>query len=412
MPIKILMPALSPTMTEGNLVKWNKKEGDQVKSGDVIAEIETDKATMEVESADEGILGRILIQEGTKAVKVNAVIGLILEEGENKSELDKVIIDAPEEQKVENKEEKIDTQQKSQTITSPVASAPVMQASKRVFASPLAKRLAKEKGFDITQIKGTGPNGRVVKNDVLSFIGGKGGFISRAMPEQSVFSISTMREVIAKRLLESKQHIPHFYLSMDFNLDKLLEMRADINSAVSAESVELRISVNDLVTKAVSMSLKKHPSVNSSWNKNSIIQYNNVDISIAVAIPDGLITPIVRNADQKSIFEISKEIKSLVIKAKESSLKPEEFQGGGITISNLGMYGINSFSAIINPPQSSILAVGAGIEKAVVKNGQVVSSTVMNITMACDHRVVDGAVAAAFLNSLKDYIEKPSRLLI
>jgi pyruvate dehydrogenase E2 component (dihydrolipoamide acetyltransferase) len=412
MPIKILMPALSPTMTEGNLVKWNKKEGDQVKSGDVIAEIETDKATMEVESADEGVLGRILIQEGTKAVKVNAVIGLLLEEGEDKSELDKVKIDAPEEQKIGQKEEKVEVQSKPQVAIPAVVSAPVMQTNKRVFASPLAKRLAKEKGFDVAQIKGTGPNGRVVKNDVLSFTGSQSGFVSRVMPEQSVVSISTMREVIAKRLLESKQNIPHFYLSMDFNLDKLLEIRADINSAVSTESVEFKISVNDLVTKAVAMSLRRHPSVNSSWNRNSIIQYNNVDISIAVAIPDGLITPIVKNADQKSIFEISKEIKSLVVKAKESSLKPEEFQGGGITISNLGMYGINSFSAIINPPQSSILAVGAGIEKPVVKNGQVVSSTVMTITMACDHRVVDGAVAAAFLNSLKDYIEKPSRLLI
>ena len=420
MPIKILMPALSPTMTEGNLVKWHKKEGDTVSSGDVVAEIETDKATMEVESADEGTLGRILIKEGTKAVKVNSVIGLLLEEGEDKAELDKVEIEdpavqAPEKSEEEPKAEVAKTEPKVAPAPTPMPAAPtpVVQTGKRVFASPLAKRLAREKGFDIGQIPGSGPNGRVVKKDVLSFTGGsRSGVVSRMTPEQSVNPISTMREVIAKRLLESKQQVPHFYLSMDFNLDKLLEMRADVNSSASKENPEFKISVNDLVTKAVAMSLQKHPSVNSAWNSDSIIQYNNVDISIAVAIPDGLITPIVKNADQKSIFDISREIKELVGKAKSSSLAPEEFQGGGITISNLGMYGINSFSGIINPPQSSILAIGAGIEKPVVSNGKFKSSTVMTITMACDHRVIDGAVAALFLNTLKEYIEKPSRLLI
>lgn len=423
MPIKILMPALSPTMTEGNLVKWHKKEGDTVSSGDVVAEIETDKATMEVESADEGTLGRILIKEGTKAVKVNSVIGLLLEEGEDKAELDKVEIDAPEATSPEKTEEKpqaeakVEPKPESKAAPAPTpiptAAAPIAQAGKRVFASPLAKRLAKEKGFDISHIPGSGPNGRVVKKDVLSFTGvSRAGVVSRMTPEQSVNPISTMREVIAKRLLESKQQVPHFYLSMDFNLDKLLEMRSDVNSSASKENPEFRISVNDLITKAVAMSLKKHSGVNASWNNDSIIQYNNIDISIAVAIPDGLITPIVKNADQKSVFDISREIKELVGKAKSSSLAPEEFQGGGITISNLGMYSINNFSAIINPPQSSILAIGAGIEQPVVSNGKVKSSTVMNITMASDHRVIDGAAAALFLNTLKDYIEKPSRLLI
>lgn len=422
MPIKILMPALSPTMTEGNLVKWHKKEGDTVSSGDVVAEIETDKATMEVESADEGTLGRILIKEGTKAVKVNSMIGLLLEEDEDKAELDKVEIEAPETKSPEKTEEnpkpeaKVEPKPEPKAVPAPTPTPTVAapaQTGKRVFASPLAKRLAKEKGFDISQIPGSGPNGRVVKKDVLSFTGGsRAGVVSRMTPEQSVNPISTMRELIAKRLLESKQQVPHFYLSMDFNLDKLLEMRVDLNSSASKENPEFKISVNDLVTKAVAMSLKKHPGVNSAWNSDSIIQYNNVDISIAVAIPDGLITPIVKNADQKSVFDISREIKELVGKAKSSSLAPEEFQGGGITISNLGMYGINNFSAIINPPQSSILAIGAGIEKPVVSNGKVKSSSVMTITMACDHRVIDGAVAALFLNTLKEYIEKPSRLLI
>lgn len=418
MPIKILMPALSPTMTEGNLVKWHKKEGDSVSSGEVIAEIETDKATMEVEAADEGILAKILIPEGTKAVTVNSIIAMLLEEGEDVSTLDTVEIEIIEEQPAEEiKKEKIqieEPQKNTPTVPTQTASVPPItpQTNQRIFASPLAKRLAKEKGFDISQIIGTGPKGRVVKKDILSFTGGTKGLISRITPEQSSLPISTMRRVIAQRLSESKQKTPHFYLSIDLNIDKLLELRSDINSAVSKENPEYRISVNDLITKATAMALRDNSSVNSSWNGDSIIQNHNVDVSIAVAIEGGLITPIVKNSDQKSIFDISNEIKELVSKAKTGSLSPEEFQGGGITISNLGMFGINSFSAIINPPQSAILAIGAGIEKPSVVNGQIKISTIMNITMACDHRVIDGAVAALFLNSLKDYIEKPSRLLI
>lgn len=416
MPIKILMPALSPTMTEGNLVKWNKKEGDKIESGQVIAEIETDKATMEVEAADEGILGKILVQGGTKAVKVNTVLALILEEGEDASALDKVEIEssntAVTDQPVQNTPEQPKATQVSVEETHQV------NAASRVFASPLAKRIASQNNIDLSKISGSGPRGRIVKADLSNVSASKGcsplgNQVSRITPESQKLEISSMRDIIAKRLTEAKQQVPHFYLSIDCQIDKLLDMRAQINSAASnSDKPEWRISVNDLVVKAVALAFRKVPEANAAWNGNSIIQHNNIDVSVAVAIKDGLITPIVQNADQKSVFAISSEIKQLVGKAKAGTLKPAEFQGGSTTVSNLGMYGVKQFNAIINPPQSAIFAIGAGQEVPGVVNGIIEPITVMNVTLSCDHRIVDGAVGAQLLQAFKDSIENPSRLLI
>ncbi|MEQ9115865.1 MAG: pyruvate dehydrogenase complex dihydrolipoamide acetyltransferase [Rickettsiales bacterium] len=447
MPIKVLMPALSPTMKEGNLAKWHIKEGDQVNAGDLIAEIETDKATMEVEAVDEGKVGKILIKEGTKNVKVNSTIAMLLEEGEEASS----IKDEPkegeskeenkseenEDKKSENKksdekdsqegEEKSDQQAKKPEVKvpDPNASKPKEVSTQegaapqsRTFASPLAKRMAAESNMDLSKIKGSGPKGRIVKNDVLNPVVSGGGFsmssghVSRVQPETSDLPISTMRQVIADRLLESKQNVPHFYLTVDCRMDKLLEMRKDINSMTNPDNPEFKISVNDLIIKASALALKAVPEANSSWGDGSIMQYNNVDVAVAVAIQDGLITPIVRNADQKSIFAISEEMKELIGKAKSGTLSPEEFQGGGFSISNLGMFGIKQFNAIINPPQSCILAVSATEERAVVVDGELSICNMMTITISCDHRVVDGAVGANLINSIKQVIENPVRMMI
>lgn len=435
MPIKVLMPALSPTMKDGTLAKWHVKEGSEVNPGDLIAEIETDKATMEVEAVDEGKIGRILVDEGTKHVKVNSVIAVLLEEGEDKAAIDKMDLSSEEEgaeekDKTEKAEEKetpkeesgkpAANEEKKPATKSPSQPAPQPQAPKqmpeRVFASPLAKRIAAEKNIDLGSVKGSGPKGRVIKNDVLNYKGTSFSFskgqVTRAHPETSELPVSTMREVIAQRLQESKQNIPHFYLSIDCNMDKLLQMRQDINALANKDNPEFKISVNDMVIKAAALALALVPAANSSWNGNSVIQYNNVDISVAVAIKEGLITPIVKNADQKSLFEISEEMKELAHKAKAGTLKPEEFQGGSFSISNLGMYGIKQFSAIINPPQSCILSVGATREEALVKKGELEICNVMTLTLSCDHRVVDGAVGAELMNNLKQAIENPVRMLL
>jgi len=406
MPIEILMPALSPTMTEGNLAKWIKKEGDKVKAGDVIAEIETDKATMEVEAVDEGILGKILVAGGTENVAVNAPIALLLEDGEDKKALESYKLKSAA--TVPVKEEKKEEVKAAQSpISNPQYAAPALAGGGRIKASPLAKRIAAQEGISLNGINGSGPYGRILKDDVLN--APKGGRIGRNPVEFISIPNNNMRKVVARRLTESKQTVPHFYLSVDLNIDALLGARAAINAKGKDK---YKISVNDLVIKATAMALKDIPAANASWSDAAILQYNNIDVSVAVAIDGGLITPIIRNADQKSIVQISTEMKELAKRAKENALKPEEFQGGGFSISNLGMYGVKNFSAIVNPPQGCILAVGAGEQRAVVKDGALAIANVMSCTLSVDHRVVDGAVGAEFLQAFKSYIEEPVLMFV
>ncbi|NDF12539.1 MAG: pyruvate dehydrogenase complex dihydrolipoamide acetyltransferase [Proteobacteria bacterium] len=434
MPIEILMPALSPTMTEGNLAKWTKKEGDVIKAGQVIAEIETDKATMEVEAVDEGVLGKILVPAGTANVPVNKLIALLLKEGEDKKALDSYKPKQAEAPKA------VAPAASGSAPAAPTAAAPAApklapaaatmapaapkaaatSSGGRTKASPLAKRAAAEFGIDISQLIGTGPHGRVIRADVEDARrgGGARGGIARRHPVEFVqIPHSNMRKTIARRLTESKQTIPHFYLTLDVVLDKLMEVRAALNGdAVAAAGKEgkpaFKLSVNDFVIKAVGAAMKKMPNVNVSWYDDAMVQYNNVDVSVAVATPTGLITPIIRNADQKSIAQISNEMKDLAGRARDNKLKPEEYTGGGFSVSNLGMYGIKQFEAIINPPQACILAVGAGEERAIVKNGQLVPATVMSATLSVDHRAVDGALGAEFLSLFKRYIEEPVLLFV
>jgi len=429
MPIEILMPALSPTMTEGNLAKWTVKEGDKIKSGQVIAEIETDKATMEVEAVDEGVVGKLVVAGGTEGVKVNQLIALLLEEGEDKKVLEGY---KPKAAAAPAAAPAASTPAAaSPASTAPVvSSAPVMSAPAptpmasssggRIFASPLAKRVAANEGVNIATVQGTGPHGRIVKDDVLKALA-SGGAARGAVMRNSVEFIkipnSNMRKVIARRLTESKQQVPHFYLTVEVELNRLLDVRKEINfEAESAAGKDkkpaYKLSVNDFVIKAVAQALKKVPTANASWYDDAIVQYNNVDISVAVAIEGGLITPIVRNADQKTVVQVSNEMKDLAARARANKLAPEEFQGGGFSISNLGMYGVSHFAAIVNPPQGCILAVGAGEEKVVVRHGQMVVRTMMNVTLSVDHRVVDGALGAEFLQAFKHYVESPSLLLL
>lgn len=415
MPIEILMPALSPTMKEGNLAKWVKKEGDKIKAGEVIAEIETDKATMEVEAVDEGILGKILVAEGTENVAVNSCIALILEDGEDKKALDGYAA-AP-------------TASAAPAVAETKAAPAAPQIQKQVQdnvpvnsghikASPLAKRIAKDEGASLSQISGTGPHGRIIKEDVLEFLssgGNRVGAVRRNAQEFRAVKNNNIRKVIAKRLLESKQNVPHFYLSCELKIDRLQELRTALNEAAEHDAngnPAYKISVNDLIIKATAMALKKVPEANCSWTDEAVLIYNNVDISVAVAIDGGLITPIVKNADQKTIPAISIEMKQLAKKAKEGKLQPEEFQGGSFSISNLGMFGIDNFAAIVNPPQSCILAVARAVEKPVVEHGQIKIAHMMNVTLSSDHRSVDGAVGAEFLKALRRYIEHPILMVV
>lgn len=429
MPIEILMPALSPTMTEGNLAKWVKKEGDAIAAGDVIAEIETDKATMEVEAVDEGVLGKIVVSEGSEGVAVNRVIALILEEGEDKKALDSWKPKEEPKKEAPKAEESAPTLDKSAPTVS-VAAAPVAQASKapdapvkkaggqkaaagEVKASPLAKRLAADNAIDLSRVIGSGPHGRIIKDDVDEAIlrgGAGGGKVTRHPVEMVQVPNSSMRKTVARRLTESKQQIPHFYLTIESEIDALLEVRKQLNAVAPQDASgnpAYKISVNDMVIKAVACAMRDKPECNASWYDDAIIQYNNVDVSVAVAIDGGLITPIVRNADQKSLPVISKEMKELAGRARKGKLQPEEYQGGGFSISNLGMYGIQEFAAIVNPPQGCILAVGAGEEKVVRRNGEFSVVNVMKCTLSVDHRAVDGALGAEFLQAFKRYIESP-----
>lgn len=428
MPIEVLMPALSPTMTEGNLVKWLKKEGEDIVSGDVIAEIETDKATMEVETVDEGKLARILIPEGTENVRVNQVIALILEEDEDASVLEGY---SPKEVAVPTSESSAanDQAQQASPKASPsqsAAAAPALQPAptpapmsapaERIFASPVAKRLAEQNGINLANLQGSGPKNRIVKADVEAALQ-SGGVVTAPTPQLGVagpayqdIPVSSMRKVIAERLSQSKREVPHFYLSVDCNLDRLMAVRKDLNASLAEAGI--KISVNDFVIKACAAALQKVPEANASWEGSAIRQYASSDISVAVAIEGGLITPIVKAAHLKSLSQISQEMKDLAKRAREGKLKPEEFQGGSFSLSNLGMYGIKSFSAVINPPQGAILAVGAGEKQAVVKDdGQITSATIMNCTLSVDHRAIDGAVGADLLTAIKAYIENPMLML-
>jgi pyruvate dehydrogenase E2 component (dihydrolipoamide acetyltransferase) len=448
MPVDILMPALSPTMTEGKLAKWVKKEGDKVKSGDVLAEIETDKATMEVEAVDEGTLGKILVAEGTEGVAVNTRIAIILEDGEDASALSgapkAAAAPAPAAAPVAAAAPAI------ASAPAPVAAAPAAAShGDRVFASPLARRMAAQSGLDLSGVAGTGPHGRVVKADVEAALKGGApkaaaapapvtaaapvaaapaaapapapapvaaaapkGVDAKALADKlgmkyKVLPNSGMRKTIAKRLTEAWQTIPHFGLAVDCEIDNLLKLRAELN----AKSGE-KISVNDFVVKAVAIALAKYPAANVSWHEDGILQYENVDVSVAVSTDGGLITPIVKNADRKGLAAISADVKELAKKAKEGKLKPEEFQGGTFSVSNLGMFGIKSFTSIINPPQSCILSVGAGEKRPVVKGDALAIATVMSLTLTVDHRSVDGAVGAEFLKLLKGLIEDPITLML
>ena len=452
MPIEIRMPALSPTMTEGNLARWLKKEGDEVHAGDVIAEIETDKATMEYEAADEGRIGKIIVPEGAQGIKVNQPIAVLLEEGEDPKALENFAASAPPsgngQQAAASAAPPSGVAPKTEPPPAPPAqpaSAPAVQPAPqangagRIFASPLARRMAQQAGLELAAIRGSGPNGRVVKADIDKALATPGTAAAPARPaamaptaapapsaaqqlpvfaKAQVLALagnppyhekphSSMRRVIARRLTESKQTVPHFYLSVDCTIDELLKIRKELNG-----KSETRISVNDFVIRAAALALRQVPAANASWSDDAILLWERVDIAVAVALDDGLITPIIKGANQKGLAQIAKESKDLAERARSGKLKLEEFQGGTFSISNLGMYGIREFAAVINPPQGGILAVGLGEQRPVVKDGQLSVATVMTCTLSGDHRVVDGAVGAEFLAAFKKLVEAPLTMLL
>jgi pyruvate dehydrogenase E2 component (dihydrolipoamide acetyltransferase) len=412
MPVKILMPALSPTMTEGNLVRWLKSEGDIVKSGQVLAEIETDKATMEVEAVEEGTLAKIMVAAGTEGVKVNSLIAVLLEEGEDATSIDAFISTAD---LVAPAQPTAPTLASKSTSVSSAATSASLTTGERLFVSPLAKRVAAQNQINLASITGSGPRGRIVKADVehAALAPSKN---TSAPGQATVYGdsgyadlpLNNMRKVIARRLTESKQQVPHFYLNVDCELDALLALRSDVNTRLEGG----KLSVNDFIVRACALALIKVPEANVSWMDTHIRQFQAADISVAVAIDGGLVTPVVRSANLKSMKDISAEVKILADKARAGKLAPEDYQGGSFTISNLGMYGIKQFSAIINPPQACILAVGAGEKRPIVKDGALAVATVMSCTLSADHRAVDGAVGARFLEAFKTLIEDPLRLLI
>jgi pyruvate dehydrogenase E2 component (dihydrolipoamide acetyltransferase) len=427
MPIKITMPQLSPTMTEGTLAKWLVKEGDTVTSGDVLAEIETDKATMEVESIDDGTVGKIVVAEGTDNVPVNDVIAVLLEEGEDASALEGMELGggaaatpAPKEEEPEPAEEAKpakETPKQTKTAETPEPAGEGEHAK----ASPLARSMAKQAGIDLAQVKGSGPKGRIIKRDIEAAAEvGTGKAAAPAatplaapapLPEGVAYEdvkLSNMRRIIAERLQQAKQTIPHFYLTVDCELDALLALRKELN----ARSDAYKLSVNDFVIKALALALRKVPEANAGWGGDTLRLFKTVDISVAVAIDGGLITPIIHKADAKGLVEISEQMKELAGRAREGKLMPEEYQGGTFSVSNLGMYGIKQFDAVINPPQAGIIAVGAGEQRPVVKAGALDIATVMSCTLSCDHRVIDGAVGARLLTAFKGFMEEPLTMLL
>ncbi len=443
MPTQILMPALSPTMTEGNLAKWHKKEGDAVKAGDVLAEIETDKATMEFEAVDEGTLGRILVPEGTQHVQVNQPIAVILGDGESAADIKAAPAAKPAAAPAPKAAAKPAAPAPQPAQPAPVAKpVPMPQASAprpaaapiaaprtdgaRIFVSPLARRLARNARLDLGGLRGTGPHGRIVKADIEAAIAGGGarapgaapGYVAPSFRKERIvaeagnipyteFPLSAMRRVIATRMTESMAHAPHFFLTVDCEIDALLKARQEINDTLGQKT-----SVNDFVIRAVAMALRQVPLANASYSDDAILRWNVVDVAVAVALDEGLITPIIKNADQKRIPQIAAEMKDLGLRARQGKLKLAEFQGGTFSISNLGMYGMREFTAVINPPQACILAVGAGEERPVARHGGLAVATVMTCTLACDHRVLNGAEGAQWLQAFKKLIEAPAALLV
>jgi pyruvate dehydrogenase E2 component (dihydrolipoamide acetyltransferase) len=420
MVISVTMPALSPTMTEGKVALWHKAVGDAVAPGDLLAEIETDKAIMEIEAVDEGTLGKILVAEGTKEVPVNSVIAMILENGEGQDALELLALEQappspmPEPTKVTAPTSPLPV------AYSPVAETPALSAPPsasppggRIVASPLARRMAKDAGVNLSTIQGSGPGGRIIKRDVegLSATAPVSAAAPAAFLERSVVEIlhSGVRKIVAKRLTESWQTIPHIFLNIECELDALLETRSRLNERADGA---YKISINDFIIRAAAFALAKVPALNVRWTDTAMQQLSSIDIAVAVAMDDGLITPIIREADQKGLAEISVEMKDLGTRGREGKLMPEEYQGGSFTISNLGMFGIKSFGAIINPPQVAIMAVGAGQKHAVVRDGALIIATVMACTLSCDHRAVDGAVGATFLKAFKGFIEEPLTMML
>lgn len=426
MPIEITMPALSPTMESGNLAKWLVKKGDAIKPGQVIAEVMTDKASMELEAVESGIIGEILVPEGSN-VKVQSVIAILLNKGEDPSILNNykptpLASDSIKETSYQTPQ-KIDQPTKPKEVINAAATLIGNNDINRIIASPLAKRIATEKNINLSNVAGSGPQGRIIKRDLENLNASYNNQISRSSDKANIpgdrqniiLPLSPMRKVIASRLVESKSTIPHFYLSLDCNITKLLEMRQSLNllGLKDEKDIPVKVSVNDIMIKAVASALKHMPTMNVSWNNDSIIQYGSIDISVAVSIQDGLITPIIFNADLKGLLEISTTMKELAAKARANKLTPAEFQGGSISISNLGMYGIKQFQAIINPPQACIVAIGSSEKQPLVNEKNEISiADIMNITMSVDHRVIDGALAAEFLQLLKKIIENPIALSI
>ena len=466
MPIQILMPALSPTMTDGKLAKWCKKEGDAVESGDVLAEIETDKATMEIEAIDDGTLGKILVAEGTEGVPVNQPIALILEDGEDASALNGALEGAegappppapeptpaapppsapappqPAAPAAKPEPAPTPTPQAPTTPARPASTAPPAARGGRIIASPLARRLAAERGIDLGSLTGSGPRGRIVKRDVEGFTGIAGAApavpavaaaapeppsappppptpipplnaddpLLGTMPEFEAVPNSSIRKIVAQRLTESGRDVPHFNLFMDVELDTLMDTRKRLNAQ---EGADVKISVNDFVIKAVALALARVPACNASYTDEATLYYKRADISVAVAIEGGLITPVIRDAGNKGLAHISAETKALALRARAGQLQPEEYQGGTFTVSNLGMFGVRSFTSILNPPQGAILSVGAGELRPVIKNGALATATVMTLTLAVDHRCIDGATAAAFTKELKAILEEPLQFML
>ena len=464
MPINITMPALSPTMEEGNLAKWLVKEGDKVSPGDVIAEIETDKATMEVEAVDEGTVAKLVVPAGTEGVKVNAVIAILAGEGEDagaaakgggdsappakaeaKPEADASEASAKSEPKTPEPKQEVTPAKKEEAQPQPAAAQQTKTSdSTRTFASPLARRIAKDAGVDVSAVTGSGPHGRIVKADIEAAISSGGakaaptkaaGAAAPAAPtakpmaddavlrffEEGSYELKphdNMRKTIASRLTESHQTIPAYFLSMDCRLDALLKLREEINRGAPTKKTEkgdvptFKLSVNDFLIKAMALALRDVPTANASWTSTARVFHKHADVGVAVAIPDGLITPIIRKAEQKTLSVISGEMKDLAKRARDKKLKPEEYQGGSTAVSNLGMFGVSNFTSIINPPHASIVSIGAGIEKPVVKDGKVEIATVMTATFAFDHRVIDGALGAEFAVAFQRYVESPMGMLV
>jgi pyruvate dehydrogenase E2 component (dihydrolipoamide acetyltransferase) len=446
MPINILMPALSPTMEKGNLAKWLKKEGDKVKSGDVIAEIETDKATMEVEAVDEGTIAKILIPEGTQDVPVNDVIAVLAGDGED------VKAAGASAGAAKPKAEAPAPKPAASPAAAPAASAPAPKPAAapapqavspapqanghaRTFSSPLARRLAKEASIDIARITGTGPHGRVIARDVAEAKSGKGlkapagapaGAPAPSMSDKQILALfepgsyeivphDGMRRTIAQRLTASVQTVPHFYLTIDCDIGKLLAAREEINAAAPKDKEKkplYKLSVNDFVIKAMAVALQRKPDCNVSWTEGGMVKHKHSDIGVAVAMPGGLITPIIRKAETKSLSVISGEMKDFAARARARKLKPEEYQGGTTAVSNLGMYGINHFTAVINPPHATILAVGTSEERAVVRHGKIEIAQMMSVTLSCDHRAIDGALGAELIGAFKLLIENPVMMMV